>query len=72
MSWQPLTQRDAIIRSLRTCTPHSTIENTAEAITAWKQALTIQPDSPDSHMNLASAYILSNPPEPGAAIRHLK
>jgi cytochrome c-type biogenesis protein CcmH/NrfG len=47
-------------------------ENTPEAIAAWKQALTIQPDSPDSHMNLASAYILSNPPEPGAAIRHLK
>lgn len=49
-----------------------TAENTAAAIAAWKQALTIQPDSPDSHMNLASAYILSNPPEPGAAIRHLK
>jgi cytochrome c-type biogenesis protein CcmH/NrfG len=49
-----------------------TVENTPEAIAAWKQALTIQPDSPDSHMNLASAYILSNPPEPGAAIRHLK
>ncbi|PLW51915.1 hypothetical protein PCASD_00834 [Puccinia coronata f. sp. avenae] len=42
-----------------------------EAIEAWKEALADGP-SADVHTNLASAYILSKPPEPFKALEHLK
>ncbi|WFD24613.1 hypothetical protein MEQU1_003316 [Malassezia equina] len=42
------------------------------AIKSWKEALTIAPDSPDAHTNLASAYIMSKPPQGELALYHLK
>lgn len=42
------------------------------AIESWKEALTIAPDSPDAHTNLASAYIMSKPPQGELALSHLK
>ncbi|KDQ19080.1 hypothetical protein BOTBODRAFT_28573 [Botryobasidium botryosum FD-172 SS1] len=42
------------------------------AIKAWQDSIEIQPDSPDAHMNLASAYILSPVSRPDLALHHLK
>lgn len=42
------------------------------AIESWKEALAIAPDSPDAHTNLASAYIMSKPPQGELALDHLK
>lgn len=42
-----------------------------EAIEAWNQSLLDSP-SADVHTNLASAYILSKPPQPFKALEHLK
>ncbi|OAV93050.1 hypothetical protein PTTG_02846 [Puccinia triticina 1-1 BBBD Race 1] len=42
-----------------------------EAIEAWQESLADGP-SADVHTNLASAYILSKPPEPFKALEHLK
>ncbi|SHO79656.1 Uncharacterized protein MSYG_4006 [Malassezia sympodialis ATCC 42132] len=42
------------------------------AIESWKAALAIAPDSPDAHTNLASAYIMSKPPQGELALSHLK
>ncbi|WFD40890.1 uncharacterized protein MJAP1_003881 [Malassezia japonica] len=42
------------------------------AISAWKEALRLSPDSPDAHTNLASAYVMSKPSRPDLAIEHLQ
>ncbi|KAL4400331.1 hypothetical protein ACI68E_003248 [Malassezia pachydermatis] len=42
------------------------------AIASWKEALRLSPDSPDAHTNLASAYIMSKPPQAELALSHLK
>ena len=42
------------------------------AIESWKAALATAPDSPDAHTNLASAYIMSKPPQGELALSHLK
>ncbi|KAG0151674.1 hypothetical protein CROQUDRAFT_71401 [Cronartium quercuum f. sp. fusiforme G11] len=42
-----------------------------EAIKAWESSLNLAASS-DVHTNLASAYILSEPPQPHKALEHLK
>ncbi|EGG05714.1 uncharacterized protein MELLADRAFT_36667, partial [Melampsora larici-populina 98AG31] len=42
-----------------------------EAIKVWETSLNLNPSS-DVHTNLASAYILSEPPQPQKALYHLK
>ncbi|AXA51211.1 tetratricopeptide repeat domain protein [Malassezia restricta] len=41
------------------------------AIESWTHALRLAPDSPDAHTNLASAYIMSKPPQADKALEHL-
>ena len=41
------------------------------AIASWNAALRLAPDSPDAHTNLASAYIMSKPPQADKALKHL-
>ncbi|EDP43376.1 hypothetical protein MGL_2386 [Malassezia globosa CBS 7966] len=41
------------------------------AIASWNAALRLAPDSPDAHTNLASAYIMSKPPQADKALEHL-
>ncbi|KAI9634678.1 uncharacterized protein MKK02DRAFT_37555 [Dioszegia hungarica] len=45
-------------------------ENTPAAIKAWEKSLEHVPSS-DAHTNLASAHILSKPPQPALAVKHL-
>ncbi|KAF9648902.1 TPR-like protein [Thelephora ganbajun] len=42
-----------------------------DAIDAWKESITLQPSSPDTHTNLASAYIISPIARPDLALQHL-
>ncbi|KAB5594940.1 hypothetical protein CTheo_1573 [Ceratobasidium theobromae] len=42
------------------------------AIENWKQSIELQPDSPDAHTNLASAYIMNPIPKPQLALQHLR
>ncbi|KAG8958124.1 hypothetical protein FRC03_009440 [Tulasnella sp. 419] len=42
------------------------------AIDAWKESIEMQPDSPDAHTNLASAYIMQPLSRPDLALHHLK
>lgn len=48
-----------------------TLDNLPGAIESWTQALRLAPDSPDAHTNLASAYIMSKPPQADKALEHL-
>jgi len=41
------------------------------AIDAWKESIALQPNSPDAHTNLASAYIISSMSRPDLALYHL-
>jgi len=43
-----------------------------QAISAWKESITLQPSSPDAHTNLASAYIISPISRPDLALHHLE
>lgn len=57
-------------RTSREC--HSlTPDNLPGAIESWTHALRLAPDSPDAHTNLASAYIMSKPPQADKALEHL-
>jgi len=38
----------------------------------WKESISLQPSSPDAHLNLASAYIISPFTRPDLAIHHLQ
>ncbi|KAG8718449.1 hypothetical protein FRC08_005255 [Ceratobasidium sp. 394] len=42
------------------------------AIENWKESIELQPDSPDAHTNLASAYIMNPVPKPQLALQHLR
>ncbi|KAF8603773.1 TPR-like protein [Ceratobasidium sp. AG-I] len=42
------------------------------AIANWKESIELQPDSPDAHTNLASAYIMNPVPKPQLAVQHLR
>ncbi|KAF5338611.1 hypothetical protein D9611_012813 [Ephemerocybe angulata] len=51
---------------------HYHLKEYEEAIAAWKESITLQPQSPDAHTNLASAYIISPVPRPDLALHHLE
>jgi len=51
---------------------HYHLKHFSESVEAWKEAIKLQPDSPDAHTNLASAYIMSPPPRPDLALHHLR
>ncbi|KAF9258899.1 TPR-like protein [Marasmius fiardii PR-910] len=51
---------------------HYHLKEFDEAITAWKESIALQPQSPDVHTNLASAYIISPLPRPDLALHHLQ
>ena len=48
-----------------------TLDDLPGAIESWTHALRLAPDSPDAHTNLASAYIMSKPPQADKALEHL-
>lgn len=48
-----------------------TLDDLTGAIESWTHALRLAPDSPDAHTNLASAYIMSKPPQADKALEHL-
>ncbi|KAJ8094669.1 hypothetical protein PM082_010675 [Marasmius tenuissimus] len=50
---------------------HYHLKEFDEAIAAWKESIALQPQSPDAHTNLASAYIISPIPRPDLALHHL-
>ncbi|KAK4683591.1 hypothetical protein P7C73_g6647, partial [Tremellales sp. Uapishka_1] len=52
------------------CKLNGDVENITEAIEAWTKSIALEP-SADAYTNLASAYILSKPPQPALAIKHL-
>ncbi|WWC70952.1 uncharacterized protein I206_104904 [Kwoniella pini CBS 10737] len=54
--------------NLANCEYH--LKNKIKAVEAWGKSINIQP-SADAHTNLASAYVLDNPPKPALAIKHL-
>ncbi|KAF8972653.1 hypothetical protein BDZ97DRAFT_848788 [Flammula alnicola] len=51
---------------------HYHLKEFDEAIAAWKESITFQPSSPDTHTNLASAYIISPVSRPDLALHHLE
>ncbi|KAG7093785.1 hypothetical protein E1B28_007432 [Marasmius oreades] len=51
---------------------HYHLKEVDEAIAAWKESIALQPQSPDAHTNLASAYIISPLPRPDLALHHLQ
>ncbi|KIP08784.1 hypothetical protein PHLGIDRAFT_23305 [Phlebiopsis gigantea 11061_1 CR5-6] len=51
---------------------HYHLKEFDEAISAWKESITLQPSSPDAHTNLASAYIISPVSRPDLALHHLR
>ncbi|WVF69003.1 hypothetical protein IAT40_003777 [Kwoniella sp. CBS 6097] len=54
--------------NLGNCEYH--LQNKVAAVEAWGKSIELQP-SADAHTNLASAYVLDNPPKPALAIKHL-
>lgn len=50
---------------------HYHLKEYDDAISAWKESISIQPSSPDAHTNLASAYIISPVARPDLALHHL-
>jgi len=51
---------------------HYHLKEYDDAISAWKESITLQPSSPDAHTNLASAYIISPVSRPDLALHHLE
>ncbi|KAF8199134.1 hypothetical protein BJ912DRAFT_689467 [Pholiota molesta] len=51
---------------------HYHLKEFDEAIAAWKESIQYQPSSPDTHTNLASAYIISPVSRPDLALHHLE
>ncbi|TFK25593.1 TPR-like protein [Coprinopsis marcescibilis] len=51
---------------------HYHLKEYDQAISAWKESISLQPSSPDAHINLASAYIISPVPRPDLALHHLE
>ncbi|KAK8858760.1 hypothetical protein IAR55_002989 [Kwoniella newhampshirensis] len=54
--------------NLANCEYH--LQNKVAAVEAWGKSIELSP-SADAHTNLASAYVLDNPPKPALAIKHL-
>ncbi|THH26423.1 hypothetical protein EUX98_g7762 [Antrodiella citrinella] len=50
---------------------HYHLKEFDEAIAAWKDSISLQPSSPDTHLNIASAYIISPVSRPDLALHHL-
>ncbi|KAF9221363.1 TPR-like protein [Gyrodon lividus] len=50
---------------------HYHLKEFDDAIAAWKESITLQPTSADTHTNLASAYIISPISRPDLALHHL-
>ncbi|PBK99359.1 TPR-like protein [Armillaria gallica] len=50
---------------------HYHLKEFDDAIAVWKESIALQPASPDTHTNLASAYIISPVPRPDLALHHL-
>lgn len=50
---------------------HYHLKEFDDAIKSWNESVELQPDSPDAHTNLASAYIISPVPRPDRALHHL-
>ncbi|PIL27852.1 hypothetical protein GSI_11006 [Ganoderma sinense ZZ0214-1] len=51
---------------------HYHLKEFDQAISCWKDSITLQPSSPDAHTNLASAYIVSPVSRPDLALHHLR
>ncbi|KAF7309625.1 TPR-like protein [Mycena indigotica] len=51
---------------------HFHLKEFDEAIAAWKLSLDLQPDSADTHTNLASAYLMSTVVRTDLALKHLE
>ncbi|KAJ7746891.1 hypothetical protein DFH07DRAFT_831685 [Mycena maculata] len=51
---------------------HYHLKEFDEAIASWKEAIVLQPSSPDAHTNLASAYLMSPMARPDLALKHLE
>ncbi|KAJ4492632.1 hypothetical protein C8J55DRAFT_555604 [Lentinula edodes] len=51
---------------------HYCLKDFDAAITAWQESIALQPASPDTHTNLANAYVLSPLPRPDLALHHLR
>ncbi|KAL7283949.1 hypothetical protein ACG7TL_001221 [Trametes sanguinea] len=51
---------------------HYHLKEFDDAISAWKEAIALQPSSADAHTNLASAYIVSAVSRPDLALHHLR
>ncbi|KJA15242.1 hypothetical protein HYPSUDRAFT_48564 [Hypholoma sublateritium FD-334 SS-4] len=51
---------------------HYHLKEFDDAIAAWKESIAFQPSSPDTHTNLASAYIISPVSRPDLALHHLE
>ncbi|KAK1925872.1 TPR-like protein [Papiliotrema laurentii] len=54
--------------NLGVCEYH--LNNHSAAIEAWEKSIELEP-SADAYTNLASAYVMSKPPQPALAIKHL-
>ncbi|WWD18655.1 hypothetical protein CI109_103108 [Kwoniella shandongensis] len=54
--------------NLANCEYH--LQNKVAAVEAWGKSIELSP-SADAHTNLASAYVLDDPPKPALAIKHL-
>ncbi|KAF9526139.1 hypothetical protein CPB83DRAFT_770842 [Crepidotus variabilis] len=50
---------------------HYHLKEYDDAISSWKESISLQPSSPDAHTNLASAYIISPVSRPDLALHHL-
>jgi len=50
---------------------HYHLKEFDDAIAAWKESIALQPSSPDTHLNIASAYIISPVSRPDLALHHL-
>ncbi|KIY66732.1 TPR-like protein [Cylindrobasidium torrendii FP15055 ss-10] len=51
---------------------HYHLKEFDQAIAVWNESIALQPTSPDTHTNLASAYVISPVPRLDLALHHLK
>ncbi|KAF9045709.1 TPR-like protein [Hymenopellis radicata] len=51
---------------------HYHLKEFDQAIAVWKESIDLQPASPDTHTNLASAYVICAEPRPDLALHHLR
>ncbi|CDZ96962.1 Tetratricopeptide TPR2 [Phaffia rhodozyma] len=48
------------------------LKDHSAAISSWLECIALDPENTDAHSNLASAYVLSDPPKAHLAIKHLR